>query len=82
MKFRIAHIDTSDRLAGIFAVQRRVWGSWYDMYFDTKTSKVQSGILLGEGGTNIKLAHFNDFNDAVKYAKAYKQIGKCIIRET
>ncbi len=80
MKLRVAHIDTSDRMAGIFAVQRRVWGSWYDMYLNADASKIQPRMMLGEG--DVKPAHFDDFHEAVKYARAYKQCSKRIIRET
>jgi hypothetical protein len=80
MKLRIAHIDTSTRMAGVFVVQRRVWGIWNDLYFNHVTLKLQSNISLGEA--NVSPARFDDFHDAVKHGRAYKECGKLIIRET
>lgn len=83
MKLRIAHIDDKRRLGGNFAVQRQVWGVWHDMFFNTRTSKLQSGVFLGEAViTDLRPAHFGALHEAMQHARAYKQYGKRIIRET
>ena len=80
MKLRIAHIDNEQRMAGMFVVQHRVWGVWYDMYFSPLGKALRTTMELGEG--EIRKASFDDFHEAMKYAKAFKCWGKIIIRET
>jgi hypothetical protein len=81
MKLRIAHIDTSDRMAGKFVVQRRYWGSWWDMYFNCDTKVLKKSMELGDA--NLKKASFDDFHEAMRYAQIFKQNcgKKIIIRE-
>jgi hypothetical protein len=81
MKLRIAHIDTSDRMAGVFAVQSSFLGIlWDDMYFDPNKGKLQEEFTLGSA--EIVGACFEDFHEAMRYARAYKKCSKRIIRET
>jgi len=110
MKLRIAHIDTSDRMAGRFAVQSSFLGIlWDTIWFDTFKQvllgrfAVQSSflgilwdtiwfdtfkqVLLEEFVLNkatIVKAEFDDFLDAMRYAKIFKQSydKRMIIRET
>jgi len=82
MKLRIAHIDASDRMAGKFAIQKRSWGRWYGMYLNCDTKVLKEHFTLGDGHTVDAI--FDDFHDAMRYAKIFKQSydKRMIIRET
>ena len=80
MKLRVAHIDDARRMGGKFVVQRRSFGTWDDMYFDPCEKKLQLEFTLGNA--KVVKASFDDFHQAMKYARLYKQKDrKQIIRE-
>ena len=84
MKLRIAHIDTSDRMAGVFAVQSSFLSIlWDTMYFDSVKQVLLEEFVLGRGREVIR-AEFDDFHEAMLYAQTFKQssCSKQIIRET
>lgn len=79
MKLRIAHIDDNRRMAGNFVVQRRCWGLWREMYFNSHTQVLKKDMELAEG--HLTKAIFEDFHEAMKYARLFKNQRKLIIRE-
>ena len=80
MKLRIAHIDDGRRMGGGFAVQKRTWGTWDNMYFDSCKKVLLSEFVLGRA--KVEEAVFEDFHEAMKYARIYNQKDrKLIIRE-
>lgn len=82
MKLRIAHVDDERRTDGRFAVQKRSWGRWHNMYLNCDTKVLKESIELGDGHTVNAI--FDDFHDAMRYARIFKQKSshKQIIRET
>lgn len=82
MKLRIAHVDDNRRMAGKFAVQIRTWGTWNNMYFDSGEKVLLEEFELGR--PEIAEAVFDDFHEAMKYARIFKQKScyKQVIRET
>ena len=78
MKLRIIHVDSPNRLAGIYIVQERRWLSWEDLYFDKKADSLVRDMMLGN--MDIVLASFGDWHMAKKLADAFKTT-KRVIRE-
>lgn len=71
MKLRIAHINNNQNMmAGEFIVQRRVWGVWLDMWFDSEQKILKEDMVLGQG--SIIRAAFNDWHKACRYAREFK----------
>jgi hypothetical protein len=79
MKLRVAHVDNENRMAGTFVVQRRYWGSWWDMYFNPSTKILVTTVEWGEA--RVVKAEFDDFHEAIRYARAFRGRKKRIIRE-
>jgi len=83
MKIRIAHIDSSLRMASKFFVQRSFFGIlWKTMYFDMAKQELLAEYT--QGPSKIVRAVFDDFHEALKYARIFKvaRNNKQIIRQT